>query len=431
MIKSLFDECFGDFINSQNRTSFIDAYLRRVSWKKVGKELLLIKNWGRCTQMEIDIILDILYNLRMKPLSILLLAFLFFTVTGPARTHDAHDESLNPVIARWYDNHAAAISITYDDGNPSTKPNKLANSFVLENGLTMDYELVTYDYLHNPDLQKYFLNRIAGKGLGYFGHGHTHVNHDRLTYEEALKSFKRCYRAMEEMGLKPVAYSYPNGAGKEEKTKKALAESGFLSGRMHFTEKMTAPYIMPDPQTEPEDWFGLPTLVMQDYAFEKCKRCVNNNDQLLPYLDETIRQKAWIIMTYHAIGDEKGYGFFKFDEFKKNILAIKERNFWNASMNAVTLYIRERLHAQVKMTPVLKGKNKKVEEISIIVSDTLPNDIYDQPLTILFTIPAYWIKKPIALTENGKTIETFAFDSTNAMISIKPDEMERVLVIKK
>lgn len=340
-------------------------------------------------------------------------------------TTRAQTVSPDPVIAKWYNNCTAAISLTYDDGRPKARTNEAVNKFVLENGLTMDYELVTADYILKPKLKENLLKRMIPSGLGYFGHGHEHVEHDRLSYEDALKSFKQCYAAMLELGLKPVAYAYPHGAGKESETKKALAEAGFLSGRLHFSEKMNTPYIIPGSQAEPDDWFGLPTLVMQDYAFNHCNRCVNNNEQLIPYLDETIREKAWIILTYHAIGNKKNYGFFKYDEFQKNIYAIKERNFWNASMNAVTLYIRERLHAEVKITPVLK--HHKIEEMRIQVSDHLPNNIYNQPLTVMFHIPKEWIDETIALVENGQTVKTYIYPLIDAMISLPPDETVRIL----
>ncbi len=347
---------------------------------------------------------------------------LFFFIMDTTRTQTI---SPDPVIAKWYNNCSAAISLTYDDGRPKSRVNEVVNKFVLENGLTMDYELVTYNYIHKPKLKENLLERMIPAGLGYFGHGHTHVNHDRLSYEEALKSFKQCYDAMREFGLKPVAFAYPYGAGKEAKTKKALGEAGFLSGRLHFSEKMNTPYIVPGLLTEPDDWFGLPTLVMQDYVFNHCKRCVNNNEQLVPYLDEAIREKAWIILTYHAIGNKKKYGFFQYDEFQKNIYAIKERNFWNASLNAITLYIRERLNAIVKIVPIFN--HHKVEEMHITVSDNLPNNIYDQPLTVMFHIPKEWVNETIALVEKGQTVKTYVYLSIDVMISLQPDETVRIL----
>lgn len=329
-------------------------------------------------------------------------------------------------IARWYNNCAAAVSITYDHGNPASKSNKKINKFVIDNGLTMDYEIVTHSYLRSRYGKKNLLREVITPGLGYFGHGHKHIDHDQLSYEEALASFKKCYQTMIDFGLKPTAYAYPQGGGNKLETRKALADAGFLCGRLHFSKEMTNPYIVPDAQLEPGDWFALPTLVMQDYGARQCKKCVSNNEELIPYLDETIRRGAWIILTYHAVGQENQYGFFKLDEFKKNIYSIKERNFWNASMNAVTLYIRERLHAEVKLVPV--SKHKKIKEILVTVADGLPNNIYDQPLTILFDLPKSWINKPLALMEKEKIINTFVFDSVKGMISIKPDEIERKIV---
>jgi hypothetical protein len=339
-----------------------------------------------------------------------------------------HVEIPGARIARWYNNCAAAISITYDDGNPASESNRKVNKFVIDNGLTMDYEIVTGSYRLYPHLKDYLLKEMIPSGLGYFGHGDRHINHDKLSYEDALASFKRSYQTMIDFGLKPAAYAYPMGAGNRIETRKALAEAGFLCGRLHFSRRMTDPYIVPDSQVEPEDWFGLPTLVMQDYRFNQCKRCVNNNEGLIHYLDGAIRRGAWIILTYHAIGDKKGYGFFEYEEFKKNIYSIKERNFWNASMNAVTLYIRERLHAEVILVPVITPGSKEIKEMRIIVSDGLPNDRYDQPLTILFDLPASWINKTVDLVEDGKIVDTFAVDPVHGMISIKPDEMERKIV---
>ena len=330
-------------------------------------------------------------------------------------------------IARWYNNRAAAVSITYDHGNPVTKSNKRINKFVIDNGLTMDYEIVTHSYLRTRYGKKNLFREVITPGLGYFGHGHKHIDHDQLSYEEALASFKKCYQTISDFGLKPIAYAYPQGGGNKPETRKALADAGFLCGRLHFSNGMTNPYIVPDVQLEPEDWFALPTLVMQDKGTRQCKKCVSTNEELIPYLDETIRRGAWIILTYHAIGEENQYGFFKLEEFKKNIYSIKERNFWNASMNAVTLYIRERLHAEVKLVPVLK--HKKIEEILVTVADGLPNDIYDQPLTILLDLPGSWINKPLALVEKEKILNTFVVDSSNGMISIKPDEIERKIVM--
>ncbi len=352
---------------------------------------------------------------------------LFLIFTAAISIASIYGEPSPPVITKWFNNFRGAISLTYDHGDPQQPKNRDINKFIASCGLSMDYEIVTYDYQRNETLVKYLHKHLIPMGFGYFGHGHKHLYHDNLSYDDALKSFKHCYDAMIELKLKPIAYAYPSGAGNKPQTRKALEAAGFLCGRLHFSDKKKKPpYIVPSSQTEPEDWFALPALVMQDYSFKECKHCVGTNDQLIEYLDETIKQEAWIILAYHSIGDERGYGFIKYDEFEKNINSIKERPLWNAPMSAVTLYIRERAHAQVKVEPVYHRK-KEISYIEVTLSDNLPNDIYDQPLTIIFSIPPDWVNHTINLVEQNKVIKTFLFESQQAMISLPPDEIEKKL----
>jgi hypothetical protein len=361
---------------------------------------------------------------------LLILLFILCITGGNASAKPEKNFALNAVITKWYDNHTAALSLTYDDGDFTSKLNRKTNKFVLQNGLSLDYEIITANFPKSSYARDILKSEFIPSGLGYFGHGHTHVPHDSLSYEDALKSFTLCYETMKSLGLKPVAYAYPNGAAKKIETRQALAASGFLCGRLHISKQMTAPYIVPDSQVVPEDWFALPTLVMQDYAFQHCDRCVSNNEQLIPYLDNTITKKAWIILTYHAIGDDKGYGFYQYEEFQKNIHEIKQRDFWVASMNAITLYLREyaQAHVEIKGIP---GHKKKCQEIGITVSDGLPNDIYDQPLTILFDLPDDWINKHLTLNETGKKSIPLRFTTRKGMISLKPDEIPRQLTLLK
>ena len=110
-------------------------------------------------------------------------------------------------ISKWYQNHIAAITLTYDHGAPTQEMNSQIHQLLIENSLLMDYEIVTAYYLKYPFLIDFLLETLIPSGFAYYGHGHEHVNHDNLTYEEALASFSQCYETMQNWGLKPVAYS--------------------------------------------------------------------------------------------------------------------------------------------------------------------------------------------------------------------------------
>ena len=161
-------------------------------------------------------------------------------------------------------------------------------------GLVLDFELVTQGYAEGlPDWVEHDLTELiphavpgvslskfeeqtiesnlalTKHGFGFYGHGHWHVNHDVLTYAQAYDSFRLCFEVMQKLGLKPVAYAYPRGGGHEEETRRALADAGFLSGRL-AEQAGQSPYIVADSSTSPEDWFFLPAIVMESYDFQQC-----------------------------------------------------------------------------------------------------------------------------------------------------------------
>lgn len=86
-------------------------------------------------------------------------------------------------IAKWYKNHKAALSITNDAGSVAIEPEIIVQKLVEDNKLKISYEFVTDAYINDFIRLNYFLNSYLAKGFGYYGHGHTHINHDRLTEE--------------------------------------------------------------------------------------------------------------------------------------------------------------------------------------------------------------------------------------------------------
>lgn len=333
-------------------------------------------------------------------------------------------------IAKWLNNKTAAITLTYDSGTPERSHNQPVNQLLIENDMTIDYEIVTALYNKYPNKMTFLRDELVPLGFGYFGHGHEHINHDEVNYEEAYESFKKCYDSMNEWGLKPVAYAYPNGAGWKSTTRQALEDAGFLCGRMHSLGLMVNPYILPGEELYIEDWYKLPTLVMQGYEYNQCDKCVNNNEELIPYLDENLLKKTWIMLTYHSIGVENGLGYFPIDEFEKNLNTIKEYDFWQASMSEAVLYIKERANTVVDTT-IIRNKKSVVTGIEFRLIDNLPNELYDQELTLLFNIPNKWINKSIGLFLQDSLIQSYKFENFEAMISIPPDEEKYKLSIIK
>ena len=372
------------------------------------------------------------------------------SVDAPVQAPSLTNAPLNASVAKWFDNHASAISITNDDW-PIRGREPDIDSYVMEHGLVMGYEISTGNSFYGdrlfsgPDDERivYLMSELVPRGFGYFGHGHNHIDHDELSYEEALESFQDNYDTMQDWGMKPVAYAYPRSAGHEEETQRALRASGFLSGRLltgkpgafyglparmarYFRQLVRGTanpgkfYNLPGSRLAPDNWFGLWSLEMQSIEFQGCDACINDNDELVPILDEALVQTAWIILTYHAIGKPEWFGWYDWDEFRKDVQSIAARDFWTAPMNDITLYVRERENAVLTVEPATGSTG--TESIEITLSDGLDNIRFNQPLTILFEQPTDWVGRPFTISQDGELLDELVFDTRAVALSLKPNE---------
>ena len=347
----------------------------------------------------------------------LILCILFAFLSCLDENH--RDRQPSVTITKWFNNHAGVISLTYDSGGPLRKSDIEAQQHILDRNMVLDYELVTDSI--RPNKLEYILGTMIPAGFQFFGHGHSHICHDGVTYEEALQSFILNYVTMKGLGIEPIAYAYPQGCGNKGSTRLALKTSGFLCGRMHSKTDRQNPYIMPGKRIKPEDWYHLPSLVMQAYEFANAGLAINDSDELIPFLDKTIQKKAWLITTYHNIGYEEGWGYYYMSEFVKDLEAIRSRDFWVASMNDVILYTLERNNVTL-FSEYISNSYGIVQKLEILLSDELPDEKYDHPLTIIFEVPDEWLGKSLGVFQNDRLITELLCNHEDRLISLRPDE---------
>ena len=348
----------------------------------------------------------------------------------PPPRRDGAPLPLNARIAKWSGDRPAAISVTHDGAlNPPGDPFDEA-AYAAEHGVVMDYEIVT-EYLLEPASYGFdalgsveaLLSGYVPRGFGYFGHGYG--DHDRLPYREALAAFRLCYEAMEDYGMRPVSYGYPRNGGQERETRRALQDAGFLSGRLQVTDP-EAYYNVPGDRVSPEDWYALAAVPMESIGFAGVAEYVNGNAELVPILDGALERRAWIILTYHGIGWPGAFGWYDADEFREDVRAIASRGFWNAPMDRVTLYVRERERAVLAVERVA-GPGGATAELRITLSDGLDNARFDEPLTVLFDLPAGWDGVPVTLHQDGERLAAHEFGAGTAVLDLLPNERPYVL----
>jgi peptidoglycan/xylan/chitin deacetylase (PgdA/CDA1 family) len=333
----------------------------------------------------------------------------------PRRSDDAADVR----IAKWTDDHRAAVSVTYDESDLMSPGQRRVHHAFLALGVPVDFELVT-GWVTRPEEDR--IRWLTARGFRFFGHGTRHVNHDALDPDEVRQSITGCYQAMKQLGLKPVAFAYPGGHGDLPRTRAAVRDAGFLSARMFRAAARRDPYIVPDDVREPLDWYALPSLVMMGHAFDSRHHAVDDTAELVPYLDGAVRRTAWLILTYHSIDKPKGYGFYPLAGVQSDVEAIKGRDIWVASINDATLYVRERAAARVSSRWIERAGARSALEVS--VADGLPPDVYDLPLTLVVRPPASWRGHRAEvrdLRDRTVTLHEVPADGREFLLAVRPD----------
>lgn len=334
-------------------------------------------------------------------------------------------------IEKWPNGFQAAYTPTFDTGFPPQY--EVENNWLIENGLFLDYEIVSATYEDSP-VRINFLMEMTEYGFGYFGHGHTHVNHDVKSFDDAFKSFKKNYDFIEEIGLHPISYAYPGGSGLDTDTQLALKNSGFLSGRLFQPKyKNYGPYIVPGDESEPPNWFALPSLRMEDYDFNQCSECVNNPDEFIPILDENIKLGAWLISTYHAIGYDGdtrpvAWGFYRRNNFFEEMQYVKklweDGILWLATMNDVTLHIRQRNET------VYSIERTGERNFSLYLNHDLDSELYNMPLTLRFEAEPEFLGHRIIFTSyDDQILYDEIIEEPEFQVTLRPSDEKYIINI--
>ena len=283
-------------------------------------------------------------------------------------------KSITPL--KWFNGHKAAVTITYDIGYGLHESTYEVVKMVLDSSLCMDFEFVTAVYMdpkYKPIISS-LKNSLISAGIHVFGHGHQHIKHDLLSFDDAYKSFKLCYDYMYEWGLRPISYAYPNASGRKMTTQMAVAAAGFISARGATAKSNWEQfYICPDSVISPTNWFFLPSIVVGAGSDEN----VNSNEEMIHYLKEDLNRSAWVTILYHSIGIEGGWAYYPMEEFKKDIKYLAGNDFWIGNMDCVSQYIYERNNLRIEYCDT-ENKN----EICLKISDGLDNSKFYQLITI-------------------------------------------------
>lgn len=316
-------------------------------------------------------------------------------------------------VTKWFGGRRAAVSITYDSAYGTWPVHFETAQMVVDRGLHMDHEIVTAFY--RAPRWKYLvpvLSRdLMPRGINLFGHGHRHVDHDSLTYDEALANMRQCYVQMEEWGFRPRAYSYPHSRGYEEETQRACRDAGFICAR-GSTIDLSEVFICPDEATEPENWYYLPAASVGAYI----QFYLKTHADLVPVLDEALDRTAWVVLMYHAIGQPAGWGYYPIWDFRRDLDKIAASDFWSVNMDDAAAYVQERNAARIWLTSASDNG-----DVTLIVDDGLDDEIYDHPLTVQLDLNPAMAVETVVVTSGAGPARELTIESGRVQLDVVPD----------
>lgn len=328
-------------------------------------------------------------------------------------------------VLKWYEGHRATVSLTYDA--PWSSNLKVQETFneVVKRNLCMDFELVTGNF-DRPESQNFInqmRNELMPMGIHFFGHGHLHIDHDAVSFDSAYCSFKKCYDLMSQWGLCPRAYAYPYNKGNKETTQLACKLAGFICARgVSFTDDKF--YICPNETKEPNNWYFLPAIpVAHEY-----QKYVQNHQKLVPLLNTAIDSSAWVIIMYHSIGIDIGWGYYPFEDFLQDLDLIAAGDFWCANFDMAAAYVQERNNFRFENYP--EASEFGNWKYYIIFRDNLDNEIYNQPLTLEFNFNTNLHIKKMLINPAVESKTEFQAKDNKIRLNIIPDEKRYLITIQ-
>jgi len=296
------------------------------------------------------------------------LAFLIFSQAAFSRTIDPSYQ-----IATWSGFRTAAVSYTFDD-NCS---NQLALAVPMFNSYNMKLTLFT--------VSNWVTNWPALKAAASSGHeiashtvDHTVLNTLSAANQEAELANSQIAITTNLPGGQCVSIAYPNCIEATE----SITAKYYIAARGCSGVVETA---------TPANALNISSIV--------CGATGNytTTSSLNDLANQAVSKKGWCVYLIHGIDGDGGYSPIASTVLKAHIghMDSLSSTVWVSTFGNVFRYIKERDSVSVK-EPTNDGSG-----IHVQVTDTLPNAIYNYPLTLKRTLPAGWTQA-FAMQANRK-----------------------------
>jgi len=135
-------------------------------------------------------------------------------------------------------------------------------------------------------------------------------------------------------------------------------------------------------------------------------------DTMNGWVDTAVSEGKWLMELWHGVEDENYSPPTKANASAHFTYISEQKTMWSATVNEAIKYIKERQNATVTENDVKAG------ELTVNITDTLPNDIFDYPLSVKVNVP--YGTKTVTVYQ-GKNYKQYSVSGTTAIVDIVPD----------
>lgn len=303
-------------------------------------------------------------------------------------------------VATWKGFRKAAITYTFDDGCP----NQYTIAIPMFNTLKLN---ATYFIVTTWKPKWPVLKLAAEEGQEVASHTVTHPNLGTISASAQKTELMNSYDTIQSCipGLHGMTMAYPYCARGID----SITSDYYFAARgcQGFIEKST-----------PGDFLNISSVICGKLGAVKTTADFKNKDEAAD------SSGGWCVYLIHGIDNDGGYSPLPSDVLRENLeyLNANPDKYWVETFGNVVRYIRERNNLSVKE---LKAT---VSTINIKVGDTLPDDIYNYPITIRRSLQSGW--KYVTGSQNGRVIniKVITLDSRQFIqFDAVPDKGEVIL----
>ena len=333
----------------------------------------------------------------MKKVNTILLiaAFLAAGEVGYSQTIEAPYE-----VGTWPGFCQAAISYTFDDGCS----NQYAIAIPMLN--EFDFDLTMYPIINrSPNWAA--LQNAAAEGHEIGSHTMSHPYLNQLTIEQQTAELENSQNITNSHipGEQCLTLAYPYCVPSNQ----ALTEQYYIAARhcQGYIERTT-----------PTNFYQISSIICGSLG------SVKTTANFISRFTSAANSKGWCVFLIHGIDNDGEYSPLPSATLRESLeyLDANRDTFWVSTFVNVVRYIRERNAVSVAEL------SSQGDHITLQVTDTLDNSIYNYPVTVRRPLPPGWPGANVSQDSNSVNSHIVQVDSVKyVMFDVVPDGGEVVL----